>query len=403
MKIKTLSVTELNNYISKIINSNPLLHNFSVSGEVFNLKQTQYGYIFFSLKDENSKINCIYFSENKVSISDGDKLVVEGKLNIYEKNGTYSIIVKKFNSIGLGDSYLEFEKIKKALEEKGYFDKSNKKPLPKHPQKIGIVTSISGAAIKDIIKLAQKRYPVIEIVIYNAKMQGQEAVINIVEGINVLNNIEDIELIILTRGGGSYDELSIFNNEMIAKSIFESKKPIISAIGHEIDFVISDFVADARASTPSSAIENFLPDINHIETYIMQLKEKIDYSLNRKLEFHKINLGNIVSILEKSNFSYKLANNRKDLFNMKIRLDYSIYKLINKEKNSIEKFGDKLSSLNPIEIINKGYAIIDKDKAIITTINQISADDIVNIKLSDGIATAKIISVRNEDRKNEKK
>jgi len=403
MKIKTLSVTELNNYISKIINSNPLLHNFSVSGEVFNLKQTQYGYIFFSLKDENSKINCIYFSETKVTISHGDKLVVEGKLNIYEKNGTYSIIVKKFNSIGLGDSYLEFEKIKKALEEKGYFDKSNKKPLPKHPQKIGIVTSISGAAIKDIIKLAQKRYPIIEIVIYNAKMQGQEAVINIVEGINMLNDIEDIELIILTRGGGSYDELSIFNNEMIAKSIFESTKPIISAIGHEIDFVISDFVADARASTPSSAIENFLPDINHIETYIMQLKEKIDYSLNRKLEFHKINLGNIVSILEKSNFSSKLANNRKDLFNMKIRLDYSIYKSVNKEKNLLEKFGNKLSSLNPIEIINKGYAIIDKDKAIITTINQISADDIVNIKLSDGIATAKIISVRNEDRKNEKK
>lgn len=397
MKIKTLTVTELNNYISKIINSNPLLYNFSVSGEVFNLKYTQHGYTFFSLKDENSKIACIYFSKEKLELSDGDKLVVDGRLNIYEKNGTYSIIVKSFVSLGLGNAYLEFEKTKKVLEEKGYFDKANNKSIPAYPQKIGIVTSVSGAAINDIIKLIEKRYPILEILIYDSKMQGQEAVVNIIEGIEELSKIEDIELIILTRGGGSYDELSIFNNELISKSIFESKKPIISAIGHEIDFVISDFVADARASTPSSAVENFIPEINYFENNMLKLKEKMDYALNKKLELYKMNLVNIFSVLEKSNFSYKLIGYKKDLLNMKLRIEHSAYAYIGKEKNKIEKLGERLSILNPASIINKGYTIIEKEKTVISSLSQISTEDIINIRFRDGIATAKIVSVRNED------
>ncbi len=397
MKIKTLTVSELNNYIAKILNSNPLLHNFFVSGEVFNLKETLYGYTFFSIKDENSKINCVMFTEDKINLYEGNHIIVEGKLNIYEKNGTYSVIAKKITSIGYGQAYLAFEKTKQKLQIQGYFDSENKKDIPRYPLNIGIITSSKGAAIQDILKLLEKRFPLTNVNIYNSKMQGIDAIKQIIIGIELFSSIQEMDLIILTRGGGSYDELSIFNNENIADAIFNSTKPIISAIGHEVDFFISDFVADARASTPSACIENYFPDIEIISRDLQNSKKQLNNLMNKKIEKANIDLANISTKLNNKNIFYKFLEQKAILDSCKSKLFDKMEKIIIKNKNLLINDSNLLNSLNPLNIIQKGYVVMNNTEGIITSINQVNINDEMDITLKDGYIRAKIINKKGRD------
>lgn len=385
MKIRTLSVTELNNYISKFINTNPLLHNVSVSGEVFNYRKTDYGYTFFSLKDDNSKINCILFRNiEKTPFKDGDHINVTGKVSIYEKNGTYSINIKDYLFEGYGRFFEEFQLIRTELKELGYFDEDLKKSLPRYPTKIGIITSYKGDAFKDIMKVLSKRYPLVEISLFDTKVQGEQAELGIVNGIHSMNLIPDLDFIIITRGGGSYDELSIFNSKKIATAIFESQIPIVSAIGHESDNFISDLVSDLRASTPSSAIELCFPDINSVINQIENNLKLLKYSFSANLSIRKNKLSNLLSLLEQENPVLQILKNKYDLNRSYETLNQMMYDRINNCSNILEKFSEKLNSLNPSHILENGYGIIELDSKIINSINEVDIGEKLSITLTDG-------------------
>lgn len=401
MRIKTLTVTELNNYISKLLNTNPLLHNVSVSGEVFNFKKTSYGYSFFSLKDSSSKVNCIIFKSNQGNLEkeiiNGISLKVNGKIKVYEKAGNYSLIVKEYIKVGDGELYLEFLKIKDNLQKKGYFDVKYKKNLLKYPQSIGIITSIEGAAIGDIINTINRRYPLVNIKVYDSKVQGKDSVFDIIKGINYFDSKENVDTLIIARGGGAFDDLSIFNDESLAKAIFSSNTPIVSAIGHEMDFFISDLVADARASTPTAAAEITTPNINDILDELDKKKKALDKAINENLLKNSSLLNTSKLTLEKNNPVLKLEENKARIVGLLKILIYSQDKILQNKKFNLENIGLKLNLLNPLNILEQGYAVVQKEKKQISSIKDISINDQIIVKLHDGDISANISHIKKKN------
>lgn len=401
MRIKTLTVTELNNYISKLLNTNPLLHNVSVSGEVFNFKKTSYGYSFFSLKDSSSKINCIIFKSTEENLEkeiiNGISLKVNGQIKVYEKAGTYSLIVKEYIKVGDGELYLEFLKIKDNLQKKGYFDVKYKKNILKYPQSIGIITSIEGAAIGDIINTINRRYPLVNIKVYDSKVQGKDSIFDIINGINYFDSKENVDTLIIARGGGAFDDLSIFNDESLAKAIFSSKIPIVSAIGHETDFFISDLVADARASTPTAAAEITTPNITDILEELDKKKKALDKAINKNL-LKNLNLLNTSKLtLEKNNPVLKLEENKARIAGLLKTLIYSQNKILQNKKFNLENIGLKLNLLNPLNILEQGYAVVQKEEKQISSIKDISINDDIIVKLHDGDISANITHIKKKN------
>lgn len=393
MKIKTFKVSELNNYISKTLMSNPILHNVKVEGEIFNFKRTGYGYTFFSLKDEQSKINCIIHEEVSSEFKEGISMLVKGKLNLYEKNGTYSILVDHYTVIGNGQHYHEYMKIKEELEEKGYFDKKYKKPIPLFPKKIGLITSVSGAAVEDVIHVIEKRYPLVCLSIFDIKVQGKDAVENMIEAICYFNETQSCDLIILTRGGGSYDELSVFNDRALAEEIFKSDIPIISAVGHENDYFISDMVADQRSATPSAAAQICVPDIRMLYRQIEDQIKDIQMFFEEKLTSLESDLryyDRFLSILEPS---VQLNYKKHFLQNLYKNLEQSIKKITEEKAKQSDVCFIQLEALSPVRIINRGYASVEKEGKILSTIKDVDLGDVIKTGISDGYFTSKIIEI----------
>lgn len=265
MKLKTLSVGEVNNYVKKLVENDFILKNLNVKGEISNLKFHSSGHIYFSLKDENSKVNCIMFKNNAVNLDfrleEGMKVEIKARLGVYHKEGTYQLYCENIKKAGIGELFEEFHKLKKELSEEGIFDEKYKRALPKFPKRIGIITARTGAAVRDIINVIQRRNKSLDIILYPAKVQGENAADSIIEGIRYFNNEKSVDVIILGRGGGSIEELWTFNNRDLAYEIFNSRIPTVSAVGHEVDFTISDFVSDMRAPTPSAAGELVSPSL----------------------------------------------------------------------------------------------------------------------------------------------
>ena len=263
MKIKTLTVSELNNYIKKTLDNDFILNNLVIRGEISNLKYHSSGHIYFSLKDSISKINCIMFKSNSIELNfrleEGMEVIVNARCSIYQGTGSLQLYIDRLQKEGIGELYVKFENLKKRLQDEGYFDESYKKEIPNMPRRVGVVTSETGAVIKDIINVTKRRSKLVDIVLYPALVQGEGAYKTIINGIRFFNKRKDIDIIIIGRGGGSIEELWNFNEEELAKEIFKSKIPIISAVGHETDFTIADFVSDYRASTPSQAAEIAVP------------------------------------------------------------------------------------------------------------------------------------------------
>ena len=273
MKLKVLSVSQLNDSLSSYIYANPIFSSIRVMGEVFNLKKTPYGYTFLSLKDDMSKISAMTYLED-FDVKVGDTITVQGKINLYKKGGTYSLLINSYEKSGRGQEYENFKILYEKLEKEGYFKSEIKKAIPKYPQSIGVITSASGAAVQDIMAVIKRRYPVVKLYIYDSKMQGEYVEQSVISGIKRLEEMS-VDTIIISRGGGDFDDLSSFNSDNIAKAVYECPIPIISAIGHEIDFVICDFVADMRASTPTMAGELSVPDISELSTKVKLLESKI--------------------------------------------------------------------------------------------------------------------------------
>ena len=441
MNEQVLSVTDVNKYIKDLFTIDGFLNNVTVKGEISNLKIHGRGHLYFSLKDENSKINCVMFNyAPKVSfeLNDGMSVQVKGRVNVYEASGSYQIYVNEMTNDGVGNLYQLFEELKKRLNNEGLFDETHKQKLPRIPKKIGVITAPTGAAVKDIISTINKRYPLCEILIFPTLVQGDGAKENIVKMIEKANET-DVDLIILGRGGGSIEDLWAFNEEIVARSIYNSKIPIISAVGHEIDFTISDFVADLRAPTPTGAALMAVPDQYEIMRYLNEYKGRITNVLNNKLKSanEKLNatansfiLKNILSLyspkeqkldilIDKLNglINNKISYNTNKLNQLLIKLkglspsekiDYNIEKIKRLEKNlnnsmkNIIKFKSKeltnsqtkIELLNPTNILDKGYSIIKINDKIIKSKNDVKISDNLDIILKDGIINSEVKGVK---------
>lgn len=441
MNEQVLSVTDVNRYIKDLFTIDGFLNNVTVKGEISNLKIHGRGHLYFSLKDENSKINCVMFNyAPKVTfeLNDGMSVQVKGRVNVYEASGSYQIYVNQMTNDGVGNLYQLFEELKKRLNNEGLFDETHKQKLPRIPKKIGVITAPTGAAVKDIISTINKRYPLCEILIFPTLVQGDGAKENIVKMIEKANET-DVDLIILGRGGGSIEDLWAFNEEIVARSIYNSKIPIISAVGHEIDFTISDFVADLRAPTPTGAALMAVPDQYEIMRYLSEYKGRITNVLNNKLKraneklsstANSFILKNILSLyspkeqkldilIDKLNglINNKISYNTNKLNQLLIKIkglspsekiDYNIEKIkqlekiLNNSMNNIIKFKSKeltnsqtkIELLNPTNILDKGYSIIKINDKIIKSKNDVKISDNLDIILKDGIINSEVKGVK---------
>jgi exodeoxyribonuclease VII large subunit len=404
MRIKSLTVSELNKYIKKLLSSDPILNHIHLKGEISNFKAHGSGHFYLSLKDEKSKINCVMFKGNNQRIQfipeNGMKILVKGYVSSYERDGQYQLYIEEMEPDGIGALYLAFEQLKKKLEEMGLFDPAKKQKIPFLAKKIAVVTSPTGAAIRDIISVIKRRNPYVELTIYPVLVQGENAAPDISKAIDEINkHRKDLDLIIMGRGGGSIEELWAFNEEIVAQSIYSSKIPIISAVGHETDYTISDFVADLRAPTPSAAAELAVPRILDIEYTLNTYYDKMNDSLSQILKDKRNTLLKVDEIKLKSYLQNRINEERqttdllqKDLTNhCRIQLETSKGRLV----RSIAK----LEGINPLSTILRGYAIVfDKEhKKTISTIEKVKEGDNINIMLINGVVSCIVTKKEKEE------
>lgn len=389
MYTKTISVSHLNNYIKKQFDSDFILKNSSIKGEISNLKLHSSGHIYFSLKDEKSKINCIMFRSHAIGMTftpeNGMNVIISGNVSVYEKEGAYQLYCTKIEISGQGDLLAAYEKLKVKLAKEGIFDEVHKKKIPQFAKKIGIITSVTGAAVRDIINVTRRRNPHCQLLIYPSLVQGSEAACSVIKGIEVLSKVQEVEVIIIARGGGAMEELWAFNDENLANAVYKCDKPIISAVGHEIDFTIIDFVADLRAPTPSAAAEMAVFDekqyLNTIFNYNNQLTNLIHKQINNQLGIIELLKHKLVS----RGPMVFIANEYGNIDNLKQLLQYKTSKKVEFQMEKLKKQNELLNAKNPLNILNKGFAVItDSKKNIICEIEKLKQNKNVLITLKDG-------------------
>ncbi|ENK1242461.1 exodeoxyribonuclease VII large subunit [Clostridium botulinum] len=395
MHVKTLTVSQLNRYVKNTLDADFILNNASVKGEISNLKIHSSGHIYFSLKDEGSKINCVMFKSYAYKLNfdleNGMDIIAHGNVSVYEKEGSYQLYVKEMKREGIGDLYIAFEKLKEKLKNEGLFDESNKKEIPRFCKKIGVITSPTGAALRDIINVTKRRNKGIELLIYPALVQGTDASKTLVEGIKTLNKVEDVDIIILARGGGSIEELWAFNNEDLAYTIYNSKKPIITGVGHETDFTIVDFVSDRRAPTPSAAAEIAVFDREVLIKEILNYKYTMKNSMENIIK-EKRNYLNLYKQRIESNSPYNIiVNEYKNIDNLKELLNTKIKGKLNKEKDNLSKLASLLEAHNTLNVLKKGYTLVeDESNNLITEKETLKELNKINIIFKDGKAKLNI-------------
>lgn len=393
MYIKTLSVSEVNGYLKKVMDNDFILNNIRVKGEVSNLKYHSSGHIYFSLKDENSKINCVMFKTYalmlNIPLKEGMKVEAVGKISVYIKDGSYQLYCSEVNDIGLGELYVKFNKLKERLSKEGLFNEDIKKELPTYRFKIGVITSPTGAAIKDIINVAKRRNPYIEILIYPALVQGNGSVESLIKGIDFFNKKKDVDVIIIARGGGSIEELWSFNEEKLAYAIYNCSIPVISGVGHESDFTICDMVADRRAATPSQAAEIAVQLYEELINFINTSKEDLSrYALNivnsesNALEIYKRTLENYNPI----NF---IVHKYEEIDGYAIRLNNIIENNIQGKLQELSGFKNLLDAYNPLNILNKGYSVVYQDNSIVKSAKDLESSKNTVLKFYDGSVEGK--------------
>ena len=398
MNDKYLTVTQINRYIKYRLDTDDNLKTVYLKGEISNFKNHTSGHFYFTLKDENSRILAVMFRNNASRIKfvprDGSNVLVIGRISCYEANGNYQIYVEEMIEDGIGNLYLEFEKLKKKLGDKGYFDESHKKPIPRFPKKIGVITASTGAAIRDIITTINRRYNLAEILLFPCLVQGENAKDDIAFNIKLADSY-NLDTIIVGRGGGSIEDLWAFNEEIVAEAIFNAKTPIISAVGHEIDFTISDFVSDLRAPTPTAAAELAVPNKDDIKKLIEQLKSRVVKSTINNLKYNKKRLEVLLNsyVLKTPETIYEVKMQKVDLLIEKLIM-YTNNILDNKSYRFTSLI-DKLEALSPIKTLKRGYSITRVDNKIISNINKLKEGMIIKTELNEGIITSKIMEVKN--------
>ena len=392
---RTYTVSEFNRKVKDYLEENSDLREFFLEGELSGVTYYKSGHLYFNLKDRDAQIKCVAFKYKFKRIAedlkDGDSVKLFGDVGFYENRGDFQILVRHIEKKNqLGELFIRLEQLKKELGEAGYFDLKHKKPLPKYPKNIGVVTAYTGAAIQDIIKTIKKRDNTINIYAYPAKVQGVGAEAEIIKGIKTLNKIEEIDLIIAGRGGGSIEDLWAFNDKDVALAFFNSKKPIISAVGHEIDNLLSDLTADARAATPTQAVELSVPERVKVLETLDDRKRYLNSVIRNQIEILKKELEKRENSYSIKNFSRELENKNQELVEREERLKRAIQYQLNEIKNSLDRRVHKVITLNPLETLKRGYSVVTKDNEIIKSVKNIKIEDEIAIKVTDGIIKGKV-------------
>ena len=399
---RIFSVTEINNYIKYLMQTDVLLSHLYVKGEISNFKHHISGHAYFTLKDADSRIKCVMFKGNasklKFMPEDGCAVILRGYFSIYERDGQYQLYVEDMIPEGTGSLYKAYEQLKKKLSELGYFDEVRKKKLPFMPQAVGVVTSPTGAAVRDIISIIKRRCPCIDIYLYPVQVQGAGAENEIAEGIRYFNSKGNVDVMIIGRGGGSIEELWAFNEEVVAKAIYESTIPVISAVGHETDFTIADFTADLRAATPSAAAELAVPDKQSLLGKVNQYQYVLNSSIancinNKRVRVERISKDNVFRQLER-----KILNMNQTLDALDKYLDYNMQNILKSSRNELDKTVGKLTILNPDSALVRGYGIIMRksDGKLLTSIKEMQLHEELDIKLKDGNARVEVKGLENK-------
>ena len=419
-----LTVSALTKYIKYKFDKDAHLRNVLLKGEISNFKHHSRGHFYFTIKDDKSQISAIMFASSSKKViftpKDGMSVLIEGYITVYEANGGYQIYVNKMSEDGVGDLYLAYEQLKKKLSDEGLFDDRHKQPIPRFPKKIAVLTSPTGAAVRDIINIVNRRFPLSEIIVYPTLVQGPYAKDNIVENIKKVNQDDLCDVMILGRGGGSIEDLWPFNEELVAYEIFKSKTPIISSVGHETDFTISDFVADLRAPTPSGGAELAVPNKDDLFKYLRQINSQNQLSLKRLTKRKSEALDNILTsyifrdplrltekksrhldhVMEKLELLHpgnKLKQSKEDVNHKTKLLSNYFARLLDKKTNGYLLSLNKLELVNPLSIMKKGYSLSKVNGTIVKTIKDVKVSDKVDILVNDGVIETTVINIREEE------
>lgn len=396
------SVTEINQYIKNMFIRDPILNRIYVKGEVSNCKYHTSGHIYFTLKDAQGQLACVMFAGQRKGLSfkliEGQSVIVLGGINVYERDGKYQLYASEIMLSGLGMLYERFEKLKKELNEEGLFDKSHKKPIPHYPKKIGIVTASTGAAIQDIINISRRRNPYVQLILYPALVQGEGAAQSVAKGIRVLDKL-GVDTIIVGRGGGSIEDLWAFNEEIVARSIYSCNTPIISAVGHETDITIADYVADLRAPTPSAAAELAVNDYMAFISTVFDYKRQLNKEMLQKLTYSRSMTKELKLRLVYVSPSYQIKQKRQLLTDMEAKLQNSMNNKLKERRHKLEVYIAKLQGLSPLAKLSKGYAlVVGEDNIPVQSINNVAYNDRLTISLLDGDIYSRVEEIKQVDR-----
>jgi len=395
---KVYSVTDLNLFVKSLLLRTDELHDILVRGEISNFTHYDDRHMYFSLKDDKSEINCVMFRGDNKDLEfqpeEGIEVLCRGSVTVYPPRGRYQVVVKEMYPGGMGKLYLAFQQLKEKLEEEGLFSEELKKPLPFLPRKIGIVTSREAAALRDVISVLRRRFPNIDILLAHTPVQGKGAEEEIAEKIKMIDR-KDVDVIIVTRGGGSIEDLWCFNEEVVARAIFEAEKPVISAVGHETDFLISDFVADVRAPTPSAAAETVVPVKEELETILSNDLNRAENALKNIIQDLKIRLGHVATSSVFKNPMILIEEEFQRLDEVTIQLDRNIRDLIKGYSQRLESQEHRLRALSPEAVLERGYSIVtDGVGEVIESVDDVGVGDLLEVKMKDGDIDVEVKDVK---------
>lgn len=399
---KVISVSQLNEYIQSKLDSDAFLGNVALRGEISNYKMYPSGHHYFTLKDEASSLKCVMFRSSASRLrfrpENGMKVIALGKVSVFPRDGVYQLYCASMAMDGVGDLYAAFEALKKKLSAEGLFDPAHKKRLPKYPGTIGIITSSAGAAVHDMLRILRKRYPLTQVRLLPVRVQGTEAPGEIAAAIRYANAFQLADLLIVGRGGGSIEDLWAFNDEQVAYAIYHSQIPVISAVGHEPDVTISDYVADLRAATPSNAAELAVPDQDALRQTLDSMSSEMAASLSRQLKMarqHLIVLSQSSALRSPSGY---LDQKRQALHILSGRLNTSAQQIVDRKGKQFIGLTSKLDAMSPLKVLTRGYAMVQKqDGALLKSIQQVQSGDLISVKLSDGSLSAVVTKEQNHE------
>ena len=406
-KEQILSVGDVNRYVKMLMDNDALLSSVSVRGEISNLKYHTSGHLYFTLKDADAELSAVMFRSAAASLrfaaKNGMQVRAYGKISVYEKSGKCQLYVSAMIDDGKGFLQLEYEKLFRKLSEEGLFSESRKRPLPKIPNSIGIITSPTGAAVRDMINVTGRRWPAAKIVLYPSLVQGADAPESLCAGLELLNAQGDCDVIIIGRGGGSIEDLWAFNDERVVRAIAASSIPVISAVGHETDFTLSDFVADKRAPTPSAAAEIAVPDKNEFRQRVDDSFSRIESTMSNYINARKRNLESLLKRLEISSPSARVKNEKKMLLARYGLIEKSMASVLAKKTDGLRAAAGRLEAINPLSVLARGYSVTRaEDGKILNSVKALSVGDKVNILFADGEADAQIIKTKKSAKRTRK-